>query len=105
MARPDDRSGILKEQTVARGGGEARVDDRADRSRAVHRQNARPAPTDRTVPCRAAPCRTVPHRPARAVPCRAVPCRAVPCRAVPCRAPFPQNTLPLKPARGLEPAI
>ena len=73
------------------GGGEALVDDRADRGRDVHRQNApaRPPCTNRTAPC-------------RAVPCRAVPCRAVPCRAVPC--PLPPNTLSLKPSHGLEPA-
>eukprot|EP00966_Prymnesium_polylepis_P201132 4660386-Prymnesium_polylepis.1 len=45
---------------------------------------ARPAPTDRTVPC------------------PALPCRAVPCPALPC--PLPPNTLSLKPSHGLEPA-
>eukprot|EP00966_Prymnesium_polylepis_P179285 4150715-Prymnesium_polylepis.1 len=65
MARPDDRSGILKGEGAdgGDGGGEARVDDRTDRGRTVHRQNTRARP-----PCT--------NRPYRAVPCRAVPCRA-----------------------------
>ena len=69
------------------GGGEALVDDRADRGRDVHRQNAPARP-----PCTN---RTAPHR--------AVPCRAVPCRAVPCRAPFPQTHSPLSLRMGSNP--
>ena len=68
MARPDDRQKILREQTVTTA--TEKLESMIEAIEAVQCIDktlapARPAPTDRTVPC----------------------------RAVPCRAPFPQHTL------------
>ena len=66
MARPGDRPGVVREQTVTTAA--EKHESMIESIEAVPfitktLAPACPAPTDRTVPCRAVPCRAVPPSP------------------------------------------